>query len=370
LNSAVVVFTLMGNMNSAVPPSTCELFERQNDNNDDTILARHEGSLKQADRCDPTIELSASAIYKPKAPGPNCDHDSGHDGDLEGVGCNTSGSNHKNHVDQSQNPKASHFSLGYGYLEARIGRQYGQYSICLLTAIAYAHLGALAQGWTQALAMTPYTSAGALLGSWLRVLTMSAMIACANARALPPNYTGQSGRGSDTAVSLNAMENASAPNSAPDPKTHGTSWGPWVILAIILVGLLGGAEAWANIRGERGRQIRVMGYVYVFALVVAAAPMVLHQAGGIEAELNGPLLALWAGAYLNFVLRGALLLRNDQAGYLSPLGYVAVLAVLSHLVFSTADKPNSRLYTTLTTLAVTVLQDVGLRASFGVPQGP
>jgi hypothetical protein len=370
LNGAVVVFTLMSNMTSAVPPSNCEPFEKRDDGNSGAILARHDGSLKQTERRDPTIELSASAIYGPKAPELSCGHDSNHVDDLKRVGCSTSESNRNTHVNQSQNPKASHSFLGSGYLEAWVGSQYGQYSIYLLAMVAYAHMGALAQGWTQALAMTPYPSATALPGSWVRVLAMSTMIAYADARALPPHYSSGTGGGGDTASSPNAMENASAPNGEPDPKTHGTSWSLWVALAIVFIGLLGGAEAWATIRGERGRQIRIMGYVFVFTLVVAAAPMVLHQAGGIEAEVNGPLLALWAGAHLNFVLRGALLLRHEQAGYLSPLGYVATLAILSHLVFSTADKPNSRLYTTLTTLAVTVLQDVGLRASFGVSQGP
>lgn len=96
--------------------------------------------------------------------------------------------------------------------------------------------------------------------------------------------------------------------------------------------------------------------------------MVLHKAGGIEAEVKGLLLALWVGGHLNFVLRGAILVRHEQVGYLSPLGYVGVLAVFSHLIFSAADKQNSRLYTTLITLAVTGLQDVGIRASLGGPQ--
>lgn len=361
---------MMRKMASAVPPFTCEPLEEQKDGNRGTTLARHDGSPEQTERRDQTTELPVWVIYEANTPKPKSNHDSGHYGDLERVGYSTSDSNHKVCLDQIQSLKASHPCSGSGYFKASFKRQYGQYSISLLTMVAYAHLGVLAQSWTQVLAMAPYTSAGALSRSWVRVFAMSAMIACANARALPPNYTSQIGRGSDTAMSSNTIENASAPNGEPDPKTHGTSWGLWVTLAIVIVGLLGGAEAWATIRGERGRQIRIMGYVFVFTLVVAAAPMVLHQAGGIEAELNGPLLALWTGAHLNFVLRGALLLRHEQAGYLSPLGYIGVLAVLSHLVFSTAGTPNSRLYTTLTTLAVTVLQDVGLRASFGIPQVP
>jgi hypothetical protein len=116
--------------------------------------------------------------------------------------------------------------------------------------------------------------------------------------------------------------------------------------------------------------MRVMGYVCVFTLVVAAAPMVVHQAGGIEVELKDPLLALWAGVHLDFVLRGALLLLHEQAGYLSLLGYVGVLAVSSRLVFSAADEQDSRIYATLANLAVTILQGVGLRASFGGGQAP
>lgn len=355
-------------MTSAVPPSICEPFEKRDDGDGGTILARHDGSLKQTERRDPTTELSASAIHGPKALAPTCGHDGNYVDDLERVGCSTSESNRKTYVNQSQNPRANRCFSGSGYLKDWVGSQYGQYSIYLLAMVAYAHTDVLAQGWTQALAMTPYPSAAALPGSWVRVLAVSIMISYANARALPPHYFSGTGGGRDTALSPNAMENASAPNSEPDPKTHGASWSLWVALAIVFIALLGGAEAWATIRGERGRQIRIMGYVFVFTLVVAAAPMVLHQAGGIEAELNGPLLALWAGAHLNLALRGALLLRHEQAGYLSPLGYVGVLAVSSHLVFSLADRQNSRLYTTLATLAVTVLQDVGLRASFGGAQ--
>jgi len=358
-------------MTSAVPPSICEPSEKRDDGSGGTILARHDESLKQTERRDPTTELSASTIYGPKVLAPTtCGHDGNYVDDLERVGCITSESNRKTHMNQSQNPKASHSFSGSGYMKAWVESQYGQYSICLLAMVAYIHMGVLAQGWTQALAMTPYPNAAALPRSWVRVLAMSTMISYANARALPPHYPSGTGGGSDTAISPNAIENASAPNGESDPETHGTNWSLWVALAIVFIGLLGGAEAWATIRGERGRQIRIMGYVFVFTLVVAAAPMVLHQAGGIEAELNGPLLALWTGAHLNFVLRGALLLRHEQAGYLSPLGYIGVLAVLSHLVFSTADTSNSRLYATLTTLAVTVLQDVGLRASFGIPQVP
>jgi hypothetical protein len=93
--------------------------------------------------------------------------------------------------------------------------------------------------------------------------------------------------------------------------------------------------------------------------------MVLHQAGGIDAEVNGPLWALWAAAYFNFVLLGVLLVQHEQFGYLSPLSYVGIVAVLSHLVFLAADEHSSRPYTTLTTLGVTIVQDFGLRAFFG-----
>lgn len=212
--------------------------------------------------------------------------------------------------------------------------------------------------------MAPYASVSPFFQSWIRVFAMTAMIACADARALPPYHLAQVGSGSDAAVSSDDLGKVSPLNREPSPGTHGTDWSLWANLAIASVSVLGGVEAWATFMGERVRQIRIMGYVFVFTLVVAAATMVLHQAGGID----GPLLALWAGAHLNFALRGALLLRHEQAGYLSPLGYVGVLAVSSHLVFSLADRQNSRLYTTLATLAVTVLQDVGLKASFGGAQ--
>ena len=189
-------------MTSAVPPSNCEPFEKRDDGNGGAILARHDGSLKQTERRDLTIELPASAIYGPKALQMSCGHDSNRVDDLERVGCSTSESNRKTHVNQSQDPKASHSFSGSGYLEA-----------------------------------------------WVRVLAMSTMIAYADARALPPHYSSGTGGGSDTASSPNAMENASAPNGGPDPKTHGTSWGLWVTLAIVVIGLLGGAEAWATIRG-------------------------------------------------------------------------------------------------------------------------
>jgi hypothetical protein len=131
LNSTAVVFTLMSSMTSAAPPSTCGPFEKRDDGNGGTILARHDGSLKQSEWRDPTIELSTSAIYEPKASESRCDHDSNHNDDLEPVGCNISESNRKTHVDQSQNAKASHSLLGSDYLEAWVGRQHGRTSTCV-----------------------------------------------------------------------------------------------------------------------------------------------------------------------------------------------------------------------------------------------
>lgn len=294
-------------------------------------------------------------------------HDSSTGADLEGLDYNPVKSSRKIYVDQEQDQRQHRVHKEPGHRKSSLKRHYGRWLMCLFMFVAYAYVCALAQGWTKVLAMAPYASTGALSGNWALVLAMSAVIACVDAHPLLPDYTAQNERGSDTAASPNTMEDSSAQNSEPGPKPNGTSWGPWVTLAIIILGFAGGAEAWAYFNSGRSRQIRAMVYVGVFTLVVAMVPMIFHQVGGIEAALNGPLWALWADTHVNFVLRGALLLRNDQAGYLSPLGYVAVLAVLSHLVFSTADKPNSRLYTTLTTFAVTVLQDVGLTALLNEP---
>jgi hypothetical protein len=169
-------------------------------------------------------------------------------------------------------------------------------------------MGALAQSGTHALTMASYASVSTFPGKkWIRVLAMTAMIAYADARALPPYHSAQIGSGSDTAISSNDLGNDSPPEREPGLESHGTNWSLWVTLAIAFISLLGGAEAWSTFRGERVRQIRAMGYVCVFTLAVAATPMVLHEAGGIEAEVKGPLLALWAGGHLNFVLRGAIL---------------------------------------------------------------
>lgn len=102
-------------------------------------------------------------------------------------------------------------------------------------------------------------------------------------------------------------------------------------------------------RGERVRQIRAVGSVCIFTLAVAATPMVLYEAGGIEAEVKGPLLALWVDGHHNFVLRGTILVQHKQ------VSYVSVLAIVSHLKLLAADKQNSRLYTTLTTLVIASL---------------
>jgi hypothetical protein len=146
------------------------------------------------------------------------------------------------------------------------------------------------------------------------------------------------------------------------------NWSGWVTFGIFLVACAGGFVAWVLIENERKRRIRVMVNLGAFAPFIAMAPLVFHQAGGIEAEVNGPLWALWIGFHFNFVFQGALLLRNVRVGYTSPLIYIAILAILSHLVLSTTDKQSSRLYTTLITLAVTYFQDVVLRALFGDPQ--
>jgi hypothetical protein len=358
----------MIDMASAVPPSACEPVEKREDGNGGASLAQKSRAFRQTKRRDQTIGLFALAVHEFKAPESNHGHGGGHEPGFGEAGYNTGESDHKADKCQSQSPKSSYLCLGKSYCGALFGGKCGQYSVFLLMMLAYAHMGALAQSGTQALAMAPYVSASAFLMSWIRVLAITAMIAQADGRALPPYHSAQIGSGSNTAISSNDLGNDSPPKREPGPESHGTNWGLWVTLAIAFISLLGGAEAWATFRGERVRQIRAMGYVCVFTLAVAAAPIVLHEAGGIEAEVKGPLLALWAGGHLNFVLRGATLVRHEQAGYLSPLGYVGVLAVLSHLVFSAADKQNSRLYTTLTTLLVTILQDVGIRASFGGPQ--
>jgi hypothetical protein len=137
------------------------------------------------------------------------------------------------------------------------------------------------------------------------------------------------------------------------------------IIIIICIAVFWALVALASFRGGREHCIRAMGYICVFTLVAAAAPIVLRQAGGIEADVGGPLWVFWTGAYLNFVLRGALLVRHDQAGYLSPLFYIGTVAVSLSLVFVTADPQSSRLYTTLVALSITILHDVGLRAWFG-----
>lgn len=350
----------MIDMASAAPPSACEPFEEREDGNGGASLARNSRALKQTQRRADAIDLPALAVLESKAAGPKCMYDGGHDPGSEEVGYNTGWPNCETYKGRSQDREASHSRLGTGYCEALFGGRCGQYSACFLTLVAYAHVAALAQSCTQTLAMAPYASISVFLRSWIRVLAMTTMIAYADARALPPYYSAHTEPGSDTVVSPDGLGRVSLSNKEAGLETHGTSWSLWVTLAIAFVSLLGGAEAWATLEGGRVRRIRATGYACVFTLVVAAAPMVLHEAGGIEAEVKGLLLALWVGGHLNFVLRGAILVRHEQVGYLSPLGYVGVLAVFSHLIFSAADKQNSRLYTTLITLAVTGLQDVGI----------
>jgi hypothetical protein len=344
----------MIDMAPAAPLSAYEPFERREEYNGGVRLARNSRVFRQTKKRGQMIDLSALAVHESEAPEP----DHGHDG----------GSNHKTYKSQQQNQSPSHSYLGTDHRRALLGRECGQYFVCWLTMLAYVHMSALAQSWTPAFAMFMYASAGAFFKSWSRVLVMTAMIAYADARALPPYHPAQIGSGSDTANSSSDNGNVGPPNRDLGLETNRASWSLWATLAIVFISLLYGTEAWVTFSGERVRRIRAMGYICVFALATAATPMVLHGAGGIEAEVKGPLLALWAGGHFNFVLRGAILVRHEQAGYLSPLGYLGVLAVLSHLIFSAADKQNSRLYATLTTLAVTVLQDVGLRASFGGPQ--
>jgi hypothetical protein len=359
-----VAFKLTGDMASALPLSTSEPSGQGGDVNGDATVSCHVGPLKQAEQYGQTTEFYTPACES-TAPEAGRNHDSSTGDDLKGLDYSPIGLDQKIYVDHKQDRRPHHVRKESGHCKVSPGWQYGQWLMCLPIMVACAFTGADSQDWTWALAMAPYASTNILPRSCTRVLAFFAMIACTNARALPPYRSAQSGQESDTAISSDAIEAASVQNSDSDLNTHGARWITWVTLFIISVGVAGGAEACVYFRRERSRQIRVMVNVGVLTLVIAAVPMIFHQAGGIEAELNGPLWALWAGAHVNFVLRGALLLRNDQAGYLSPLGYVAVLAVLSHLVFFTADKPNSRLYTTLTTFAVTVLQDVGLRAFFG-----
>jgi hypothetical protein len=312
-----------------VPPSTCEPLEQLRDGNAGTILARHVGSSKQKEQREQITELSAFAIDKPRW-------------------------------------------LGSGCFEAWFGRKYGQSSLGVLTTVACAIICANAQGWTapgwtEVLPMIVCAGAGTFSGHWTPVLllVLSAMIVCTDALVVPPYPHTQGAGGSDTAISLDIIENASAPNSESDFKTPGTPWSTWATLGILLVGVAGGVEVWTTLKKGRERLIHAMFHIYILTLVVAAAPMILHQAGGIETEVNGPLWALWAGAHLNFVLRGALLLRNKKIGYPSPLAYVGILAILWHLVFLAAGEQSSRLCATVATLAITFLQHFVLRAVYG-----
>jgi hypothetical protein len=229
--------------------------------------------------------------------------------------------------------------------------------IPVLAMAAYANAETAPWNRTQMLGMAAYSNIHSLPKSWIRLLAISAVITYTDALLLSPHQSalnGSAGDMSDTGVSSDTKENNSF------PRITGL-----VIAFIAFTALLGGVTSLVAFRTARERKIHVMGYTCVLTLVIAAAPMVLHQAGGIDAEVNGPLWALWAGAYFNFVLLGVLLVRHEQFGYLSPLGYVGVVAVLSHFVFLAADKHSSRLYTTLVTLGVTIVQDFGLRAFFG-----
>jgi hypothetical protein len=200
------------------------------------------------------------------------------------------------------------------------------------------------------------------------VLVLSPLFVYTDARAVPPYPLAQGAGGSDTGISPDIMEKASAPNNGSDSKTPGTSWSTWVTLGVLLVGITGGVEGWKNFKKGPERLRKAMLYIFVFTLVIAAVPVMLHQAGGIETEVIGPLWALWAVAYLNFVLRGALLLRNEDIGYLSPLAYVGILAILSPLVFLAVGEQSSRLCTTVITSGVTVVQYFVLRAVYGGPR--
>lgn len=335
-------------MAANVPRSTSERLRNPREGTVNSILAHYVEPLKQVEWREQTTGPSASAVGELSSPGPQCIRNSSHDDNFGGVEHYPSASEHETLAAQSEDAVPSHPRMrsGSGYFNASFIREYGQSFVCLLTMVAYAILRAIvydwtAHGWVQMPAMTTRASVGTFSGHWTRVLSLSAMILFADARALPPHRSARDTRGSDTAGS----------------ETHSTAWNLWVTVSLIFIGVVGGIAAWAFLN-ERARQIHAMFYVGAFTLVVAAAPVVLHQAGGIDAEINGPLWALWADLNVNFVLLGFMLVRKKQIGYPSPPIYISILAILWLFVFSATDKHNSRLYATLTTFLVTMFLDL------------
>ena len=209
------------------------------------------------------------------------------------------------------------------------------------------------------------------IGAW--VFAVLSMTRSAAASAVPPHHLARGGHGADAADPWNNTNNAPASdNAAGEPGSNPTSAKAGMVVAGILAGLtiLGVIEALSGFRAARERRIHDMAYLCVAMLVSGAAHMVLEHAGGTEADVHAPLWIFWAGTHINFVVRGVLLLRQGHDGYLSPLLYVGAVAVLSQLVFSVAGEQTSRLYSTLFTLAVTVVHDTGLRALYGGLSGP
>jgi hypothetical protein len=351
-------------MAATIPPSTCELLEKQRDGSTISILAHYVGPLKQAEQCEQTTEPSASAVDNPGGPGPKYVHDSDHDDSFEEVERYPSVSDHETLAAQAEDAEPGHRrrESGSSYFEAWFKSGYVQSFMCLFTIVAYVMLRAIVQDWTahglvQMPAMIACASAGTFSGHRTRVLSLFAMIVFADARTLPPYHPSQGMRESDTAVSLNTVGDPGPLNSESGSETHGAVWKLWVTVSLLLIGIAGGFAAWKFLN-ERARQIHAMFHVGAFTLVVAAAPVVLHQAGGIDAEINGPLWALWADFNVNFVLLGFMLVRKKQIGYPSPPIYIGILSVLWLFVFSATNKHNSRLYVTLTTFLVTIFLDL------------
>jgi hypothetical protein len=318
-------------------------------------LGRHSRLLKLLGQHDQLSGPLTSVIDKPSEPQAIRNRDGGHDDSLDS---NASESSHgrtrvlgETLVDQARDEGQKHSEPDPGCLGSwvrMLARGHGQALTWIYTVVAYA-----------------YVSSRVFSGSLIGLLVVSATARCADARAISQGHSARNGQGSADGVSRVSDDDISLSDRKLNLEHLAMKTRPLTVLPITCIAILSGLVALASFRGGREHRIRVMGYICVLTLVASAAPMVLHQAGGAEAEVSGPLWVFWTGAYLNFVLRGALLVRHGQAGYLSPLVYTGTVAMFLGFVFLAADAQSSRLYTTLITLLITVLHDVGSRTSFG-----
>lgn len=195
------------------------------------------------------------------------------------------------------------------------------------------------------------------------------MTGCTNAAELTATKSAHGIHSDETAVPSDQPWEIGRPKTGSPPpysdcRHHTVNANLAILLTIGGISALGLMEPFVRSTGGRRRQNHAFEHVSVATLVFAVAPMVFHRAGGIEDDVSGPLLALWAGGYLNLVVRGVLLVKHERAGHLSPLILIGALAI-SNTLFLVIKDHSSRLWVTMAALMLTLAQCVGLKAVYG-----